>query len=329
METTLSRTPETTPLLRLDELSVSFAVNRRRLQAVRSVSLSIDQGEMYALVGESGCGKSSIAKTICGMYRPSAGRVFFMGIDVHAAQGEPARTVRRGLQLLFQEALPSLNPRHPIRYILWEPLKANGLSTRLADAEQAMGDQLNAVGLPRRALDKYPRDFSGGQQQRIALARVLLLRPRLICADEPVSALDVSVQAHIVQLLERSRREQGLTYLLISHDLPLVSRIADRVSVMYLGEIVESGPASSVVAEPLHPYTVALRSATPVARPNALRRRRIILKGEPPSPLDPPGGCAFHQRCPIARPVCAERRPPLVDHGAGHMVACHFAGELE
>lgn len=329
MKTLAGRSSLEAPLLRLDDLSVTFAVGRRRLQAVRSVSLSIAKGEMYALVGESGCGKSSIAKTICGLHRPSAGSVSLLGIDVHAAQGEDARTLRRNVQLLFQEALPSLNPRHTIRYLLWEPLKANGLSARPDDAEQAMGDQLNAVGLPRRALDKYPRDFSGGQQQRIALARVLLLRPSLICADEPVSALDVSVQAQIVQLLERSRREQGLTYLLISHDLPLVSQIADRVSVMYLGEIVESGPAADVVSRPLHPYTVALRSATPVARSTQARRPRIVLKGEPPSPLDPPPGCAFHRRCPIARPKCSREQPPLTDRGRNRWVACHFAGELE
>ena len=329
MKTLAGRSPLEAPLLRLDDLSVTFAVGRRRLQAVRSVSLSIAKGEMYALVGESGCGKSSIAKTICGLHRPSAGSVSLLGIDVHAAQGEDARTLRRNVQLLFQEALPSLNPRHTIRYLLWEPLKANGLSARPDDAEQAMGDQLNAVGLPRRALDKYPRDFSGGQQQRIALARVLLLRPSLICADEPVSALDVSVQAQIVQLLERSRREQGLTYLLISHDLPLVSQIADRVAVMYLGEIVESGPAADVVSRPLHPYTVALRSATPVARSTPARRPRIVLKGEPPSPLDPPPGCAFHRRCPIARPKCSREQPPLTDRGTNRWVACHFAGELE
>lgn len=329
MKTLAGRSSLEAPLLRLDDLSVTFAVGRRRLQAVRSVSLSIAKGEMYALVGESGCGKSSIAKTICGLHRPSAGSVSLLGIDVHAAQGEDARTLRRNVQLLFQEALPSLNPRHTIRYLLWEPLKANGLSARPDDAEQAMGDQLNAVGLPRRALDKYPRDFSGGQQQRIALARVLLLRPSLICADEPVSALDVSVQAQIVRLLERSRREQGLTYLLISHDLPLVSQIADRVSVMYLGEIVESGPAADVVSRPLHPYTVALRSATPVARSMQARRPRIVLKGEPPSPLEPPPGCAFHRRCPIARPKCSREQPPLTDRGGNRWVACHFAGELE
>lgn len=329
MKTLAGRSSLEAPLLRLDDLSVTFAVGRRRLQAVRSVSLSIAKGEMYALVGESGCGKSSIAKTICGLHRPSAGSVSLLGIDVHAAQGEDARTLRRNVQLLFQEALPSLNPRHTIRYLLWEPLKANGLSARPDDAEQAMGDQLNAVGLPRRALDKYPRDFSGGQQQRIALARVLLLRPSLICADEPVSALDVSVQAQIVRLLERSRREQGLTYLLISHDLPLVSQIADRVSVMYLGEIVESGPAADVVSRPLHPYTVALRSATPVARSTQARRPRIVLTGEPPSPLEPPPGCAFHRRCPIARPKCSREQPPLTDRGGNRWVACHFAGELE
>ena len=179
----------TVPLLEVDNLGVTFAVNNRPLVAVQSASLTVNEGEVHALVGESGCGKSSIARTVCGMYRPSHGKVTFRGIDVHTAQGDDARRLRRQLQLLFQEALPSLNPRHSIRYLLWEPLKANGLSSRPADAEDAMGEQLNAVGLNERMLDRYRRDLSGGQQQRVALARVLLLRPSLICADEPVSAL--------------------------------------------------------------------------------------------------------------------------------------------
>lgn len=192
-----------------------------------------------------------------------------------------------------------------------------------------MHEQLAAVGLPSQALERYPRDFSGGQLQRIALARILLLHPSLIVADEPLSALDVSVQAQIVRLLERMRVEQSLTYLIISHDLPLVSRIADRVGVMYLGEIVETGPADQVTAAPLHPYTVALRSATPLAHVSEQRRTRIILHGEPPSPLAPPSGCAFHTRCPIARKMCATVKPELSEHIAGRRVACHFPGELQ
>lgn len=314
-------------LLEAKDVSVTFTVGKRPLHAVRSVSIRINEGAVYAIVGESGCGKSTLARAICGMYRPSSGRVTFKGLDVHLDENK--RQVRRGMQLLFQEPLPSLNPRHTIRRIFWEPMQANGLARRVEEVEQAMRDQLEAVGLPTQALDRYPRDFSGGQLQRIALARILLLRPSLICADEPLSALDVSVQAQVVRLLERMRVEQSLTYLIISHDLPLVSRIADRVGVMYLGKIIETGPADVVTADPLHPYTVALRSATPVARASELKRTRVILKGEPPSPLDPPSGCAFHPRCPIARPVCKTEEPALVRQESGRSVACHFAGEMK
>lgn len=319
----------THPLLRVDGLHVSFPVGRRRLHAVRNVSLTINEGAVFAIVGESGCGKSSLAKTICGMYRPDSGTVRFRGIDVHAASAQE-REIRRGVQLLFQEPLPSLNPRHSIRRIFREPMQANGLARDMREAEREMRDQLAAVGLPAEALDRFPRDFSGGQLQRIALARILLLKPSLICADEPVSALDVSVQAQVVHMLERLRVEQALTYLVISHDLPLVSRIADRVAVMYLGEVVETGPADEVSRAPLHPYTQALRSATPVARSSEIGRERIILRGEPPSPIDPPPGCAFHTRCPMAQDVCGQRKPELAPTPDGRRrVACHFAGTVE
>lgn len=317
----------TTPLLEVENLNVSFPVGNRRLQAVRNVSLTINEGAVFAIVGESGCGKSSLARTICGMYKPTGGSVHFRGIDVHAP-GDEWRTIRRGVQMLFQEPLPSLNPRHSIRRIFWEPIQANRLARRVEDVEDDMRAQLAAVGLPAEALDRYPRDFSGGQLQRIALARILLLKPSLICADEPVSALDVSVQAQVVHLLERLRVEQSLTYLIISHDLPLVARIADRVAVMYLGEVVETGPADEVALAPLHPYTAALRSATPIARTTELQRERLILKGEPPSPIDPPSGCVFHTRCPIARPRCAVDKPALEQKVGSRRVACHYAGEV-
>jgi oligopeptide/dipeptide ABC transporter ATP-binding protein len=316
-------------LLELKDVSLSFPVGRGRLQAVRQVSIRINQGAVFALVGESGCGKSSLARVACGMYTPDSGTVLFKGIDVHRATGGDRTAVRRGLQLLFQEPLPSLNPRHTIRRILWEPLHANGMTGRLGSDDARFRAQLEAVGLPGDALDRYPRDFSGGQLQRITLARILLLQPSLIIGDEPVSALDVSVQAQVVHLLERLRVKSSLTYLLISHDLPLVSRIADRIAVMYLGEIVESGPASDVVRAPLHPYTAALRSATPVARRVVQRSSRIVLRGEPASPLAPPAGCAFHTRCPIARPVCAREKPPLDRIQPGRRVACHFPGGLD
>jgi peptide/nickel transport system ATP-binding protein len=316
-------------LLEVDKVSLSFPVGNRRLLAVREVSLRINQGAVYAIVGESGCGKSSLARVVCGMYQPDSGRVLFRDTDVHRAEGSDRRMVRKNLQMLFQEPLPSLNPRHTIRRILWEPLQANGMSRRLGDCDDRMIRQLEAVGLPGDALDRRPHDFSGGQLQRINLARILLLEPALVIGDEPVSALDVSVQAQVVHLLESLRLAGGLTYLLISHDLPLVSRIADRVGVMYLGEIVESGPASTVVRMPLHPYTTALRSATPMARGHVRAKRRISLPGEPPSALDPPAGCPFHPRCPVAKPICEREKPMLTRHPEGRQVACHFPGSLE
>lgn len=319
----------TTPLLTVENLQVGFRVGKRRLQAVRGVSLTINEGAVFAIVGESGCGKSTLAKTICGMYRPDAGSVRFRGVDVHAADAR-ARAARRGVQLLFQEPLPSLNPRHSIRRIFWEPMQANGLARRIDDVEQEMLAQLAAVGLPAEALDRYPRDFSGGQLQRIALARILLLKPALICADEPVSALDVSVQAQVVHMLERLRVEQALTYLIISHDLPLVSRIADRVAVMYLGEVMETGAADEVARAPLHPYTMALRSATPTTRPSEVAQARILLRGEPPSAFEPPSGCAFHTRCPAAQARCVREKPVLTPSADGRRrVACHFALQPE
>lgn len=321
--------PDRKAILEIKDVSLSFPVGHQRLQALRGVSIRINQGAVFALVGESGCGKSSLARVACGMYRPDTGSVFFRGVDVHRASGRERQMVRRELQLLFQEPLPSLNPHHTIRRILWEPLYANGLTGRIGADDARLQAQLTAVGLPADALDRYPRDFSGGQLQRITLARILLLSPALIIGDEPVSALDVSVQAQVVHLLERLRVEGSLTYLLISHDLPLVSRIADRVAVMYLGEIVEAGPAAEVVAAPRHPYTAALRSATPVARRVAQRTSRILLHGEPASPLSPPPGCSFHTRCPVAQPVCAREKPALDRVQPGWRVACHFPGSLD
>jgi len=317
------------PILQINDVSLSFAVDGRRLQAVRGVSIRINQGAVFALVGESGCGKSSLARLACGMYKPDSGSVLFKGVDVHRATGRDRQMVRRELQLLFQEPLPSLNPRHTLRRILWEPLHANSMAGPIGSDDDRMREQLEAVGLPGDSLDCYPRDFSGGQLQRITLARILLLQPALIIGDEPVSALDVSVQAQVVHLLERLRIESLLTYLLISHDLPLVSRIADRVAVMYLGEIVEAGAATDVVRQPLHPYTAALRSATPVARRSAIPTKRIVLKGDPASPLNPPSGCPFHTRCPIAREICKEDKPKLTVVRPGRRAACHFPGELD
>ena len=320
--------PDGTALLSVDDVAVNFTVRGGVLQAVRGVTLHVDDAETVAVVGESGCGKSTLARTICGLYTPARGTVRLRGVDVHRATKAEQRTIRRNLQLLFQEPLPSLNPRLTVKRILWEPMKANGMSRRLADAEDRIRDQLVAVGLDAGAAERYPGEFSGGQQQRIALARLLVLRPRLICADEPVSALDVSIQAQIVALMLDLQAEHGIAYVVISHDLPLVAQMATRVAVMYLGAIVEAGPAADVVTRPQHPYTAALRSATPEPRA-AGTARRIVLPGEPPSPLQPPSGCPFHPRCPIARPHCAWDTPPLADIGQSRHVACFYPGELQ
>ena len=317
------------PLLELREATTVFPIRKggvfsrrgpRQLTAVDGVSLTLSAGEILGLVGESGCGKSTLARGIVQLAPLSKGSIFYEGRPLAAL---PAR-IRLSLQLIFQDPYASLNPRKSVYATLAEPMIAHRLVAR-RDAPAAVGALMERVGLAARFMRKYPHEFSGGQRQRIAIARALALKPRLILADEPVSALDVSVQAQILNLLNRLCAEDGLAMLLISHDLAVVRHMARRILVMYLGRIVESGPAAEVFERPRHPYTKALISAIP--RPGAAPRR-ILLQGDPPSPMAPPGGCAFHPRCPWALPACSAIQPQLEACGEAHWSACLRTGEL-
>jgi peptide/nickel transport system ATP-binding protein len=300
--------------------------------AVDGVDLQIRRGETYGLVGESGCGKSTLGRAILNLEPPTEGSVRFDGVDIASLKGEELRRKRQDLQMVFQDPMSSLDPRQSVESLLLESMKAHGLVEDGATAGQRLRELLAAVGLPPAALKKYPHEFSGGQRQRIGIARALSVNPKLIVADEPVSALDVSVQAQVINLLEDLQEEFGLTYLVVAHDLAVVRHISDRVGVMYLGALAEEAPADDLYARPLHPYTRALLSAVPVPDPVVEdQRERILLTGDLPSPANPPSGCRFHTRCPWRQPTrCDTERPALrVVDIAGvprdHRVACHWA----
>ena len=304
--------------------------------AVDGVDLQIHRGETYGLVGESGSGKSTLGRAILNLEPPTAGSVEFDGLDIASLKGETLRHKRQDIQMVFQDPMGSLDPRQSVESLLLEGMKAHGLTKNQADANTRLRELLKAVGLPPAALKKYPHEFSGGQRQRIGIARALSVNPKLIVADEPVSALDVSVQAQVINLLEDLQEEFGLTYLVIAHDLAVVRHISDRIGVMYLGGIVEEADADDLYAMPLHPYTRALMSAVPVPDPLVEdRRERIILTGDLPSPSNPPKGCRFHTRCPwkqetkcdTERPVL--RVPDILGVGASHRVACHWTEQIQ
>jgi peptide/nickel transport system ATP-binding protein len=292
------------------------------VQAVDGVDLTIERGQTYGLVGESGCGKSTLGRAVLQLSPVTEGSVRFDGIELTELPPERLRAMRQRMQMIFQDPMSSLDPRQNVESILTEGLAAHGIGASRSERRTLIGETLDAVGLPRWALSRYPHEFSGGQRQRIGIARALSVSPRFIVADEPVSALDVSVQAQIVNLLEDLQARLGLTYLFIAHDLSVVEHVSDRVAVMYLGRIVELAPADELYANPLHPYTRSLLAAVPIPDPRA-RRERVVLRGDIPSPAAPPSGCAFHPRCPIAVPACAEQAPELRDLGGGHFVACH------
>jgi oligopeptide transport system ATP-binding protein len=313
-------------------LKVHFALSRGLLgrrsaatvRAVDGVDLDIARGETLGLVGESGCGKSTLGRAILQLVRPTAGQVTFDGRELGALGEAELRPLRRRMQMVFQDPFSSLNPRMRIGDAIAEPMVAHGLATK-AEAHAKVAELLRLVGLSSGMLHRYPHEFSGGQRQRIGVARALAVQPDFIVCDEPVSALDVSIQAQIVNLLEELRERLRLTYLFVAHDLAVVRHISDRVAVMYLGRVVEIAPKRGLYAKPLHPYTQALLSAAPVPdRAVEATRQRILLRGEVPSPLAPPGGCALHPRCAFARPECRTVTPPLKQQADGHWVACHL-----
>jgi peptide/nickel transport system ATP-binding protein len=298
------------------------------VRAVDGVDLTIPRSTTLGLVGESGCGKSTVGKAILRLVPLTAGTVTFDNLELSALQNEELRKARRHVQMIFQDPYASLNPRQNVESIITEPIRTHQLRTGAA-VHQRVNELLDSVGLPRGAASRYPHEFSGGQRQRIGIARALAAEPDLIIADEPVSALDVSIQAQVINLLADLQEQLGLTYLLISHDLAVVRHISDTVAVMYLGAIVETAPAETLYTNPQHPYTLALLSAVPVPDPVVEdSRHRMVLQGDLPSPANPPSGCRFHTRCAYAQRRCEQERPVLRDLEPGHQVACHFAEEI-
>jgi peptide/nickel transport system ATP-binding protein len=300
------------------------------IRAVDDVTLEIRRGETLGLVGESGCGKSTVGRTILRLYKPTAGRVVFDGQDITTLREADMRPLRRRMQVVFQDPYASLNPRHSVGRIVSEPLRVHGLASRRQTAGRVR-ELLEIVGLPVDAGGRYPHEFSGGQRQRIGIARALALNPDFIVCDEPVSALDVSIQAQILNLLENLQRDFDLTYLFIAHDLAVVKHISDRIAVMYLGIIVEISPAEELYDDPLHPYTISLLSAVPIPDPVVERQREtILLAGDLPSPANPPSACRFHTRCPYVQPTrCRDEVPLLRELSPGHTVACHWAEDIK
>lgn len=314
-------------ILKVDDIKKHFIVGgfgrHAAIRAVDGVSFSVRKGETFGLVGESGCGKTTLGQTVIRLYDPTSGTVEFDGQMISHLKGGDLRKVRRGMQMIFQDPAASLDPRMTVGSIIAEPLNIIGIGTR-EERKERVRELLRVVGLNSYFVNRYPHEFSGGQRQRIGIARALAPNPQLIICDEPVSALDVSIQAQVLNLLRDLQREFGLTYLFIAHNLAVVAHISDRVGVMYLGKMMEIGDSKTITENPSHPYTKALISAIPIPMPG-MRRERMVLSGDVPSPANPPSGCPFHTRCPMARPNCATDTPALTLRGNDHWVACHYA----
>jgi oligopeptide transport system ATP-binding protein len=319
-----------TPLLSARDIKKYFTIKGGifsrevdRVHAVDGVTFDIAAGETLGLVGESGCGKSTTGRCILRLIEPSSGEIWFQGQDVTRLDGEALRAMRRDMQIIFQDPFASLNPRHTVAGIIGEALIIHGLAKNRHELDDRVSQLLETVGLQPDHRHRFPHEFSGGQRQRIGIARALAVQPKLIICDEPVSALDVSIQAQVINLLEELQEKFSLTYLFIAHDLSVVEHISDRVAVMYLGRVVEIAPARELYDNPRHPYTEALLSAVPIPDPR-LKRKRIVLQGDVPNPIRPPSGCHFHTRCPIAVARCSVESPRLERSGEGHWVACHL-----
>ena len=322
------------PLLRVEHLHKEFPTgsgfmggkfSKKVVSAVNDLSFEIRAGETFGLVGESGCGKSTTGRAIMHLDPPTSGKVYFEGKDISKMNKKELKAMRREMQFIFQDPYASLNPRMTIGEIISEPMVIHGIGTPEERIERVR-ELLDVVGLNPEHINRYPHEFSGGQRQRVGIARSFILRPKLIICDEPVSALDVSIQAQVLNLLKDLQQQYGTAYLFIAHDLSVVQHISDRVAVMYLGKMVELSDWKTLYAEPNHPYTQALLSAVPIPDPDVQKnRKRIILAGDPPSPIDPPSGCRFHTRCPIAQAKCSEESPEFREIGDGHFCACHYA----
>nr|WP_175482287.1 oligopeptide/dipeptide ABC transporter ATP-binding protein [Thermoflavimicrobium dichotomicum] len=311
-------------ILDVQNLKKHFKIGRQIVQAVDGVTFQVRRGETLGLVGESGCGKSTVGRTLIRLYSATDGKVIFNGEDVHQLKGQKLKEFNRKMQMIFQDPYASLNPRMKVLDIIAEGMDIHGLATG-EEREKRVVELLETVGLNKSHLERYPHEFSGGQRQRIGIARALAVEPDFIIADEPISALDVSIQAQVVNLMKRLQKERGLTYLFIAHDLSMVKYISDRVGVMYLGNLVELADSDKLYEEPLHPYTEALLSAVPIPDPKVAKtRERIILQGDVPSPINPPSGCRFRTRCPKVKDICSQVIPEWKEIKENHWVACHL-----
>ncbi|RKQ34358.1 ABC transporter ATP-binding protein [Oceanobacillus halophilus] len=313
-------------ILEVKNLTKNFEMGKGKvLKAVNDVTFHVNKGETFGLVGESGCGKSTIGRTIMGLYNKTSGDAIFDGVNIHELNEKEKFKFHRRMQMIFQDPYASLNPRSTVKEVISEPMEIHGLYKEKTEQLDRVYELLEEVGLNRDHVNRYPHEFSGGQRQRIGIARALALDPEFIIADEPISALDVSVQAQVVNLLKDLQTEKGLTFLFIAHDLAMVRQFADRIGVMYLGNMVELTDSNQLYENPLHPYTKALLSAIPIPDPDMEEKReRIILEGELPSPINPPSGCVFRTRCPMAMEVCSKVKPVWQEVGQNHYVACHL-----